>query len=252
MKDSSHRGFDPSTVKGPLQFFSLVAYVVALAILYAGLRVLSTGPQSLAWLLIIGALLLILGITVAIFMTMRRYHWTFFHPSEITQEYASAIQSLSGTGKLPPEDIDQSIREFFLDLAKNTQRYTYNFLMEIFDHLADTNQSPSVEHLNLTGKWSGIVNGVGEIIEIEQHGSIVFLKITVLNDDGTDAYTFKGEGRINSNIFVFSWREEHTSGMNVMSISPKGDVLEGKYFNQFGASGYERYKRVDEKQSEPS
>jgi hypothetical protein len=250
VNDLSRRGFDPIRVRGPLQFFSLVAYVVSLAFLYAGMRALPIGPPEIAWTLIVGALLLVIGITAAIFMTMRKYHWTYFHPSEITEEYAIAVRSLSATGKLPPEVTDQRIREFFLDIAKDTQRYSNRVLAEILDSLTATGQISSGPQTNLTGGWKGIVDGSDQIIEIEQRGPIVFLNGTVLDDAGTVAYTFEGEGRIILGVLVFSWRAGYASGTNIMTISPKGDVLEGKYFNQFGAYGYERYERADEKNSE--
>jgi hypothetical protein len=259
--DSPRQGLDPLRVKGPLQFFSLVAYVVSLAFLYAGIRVLSVESQEIAWILIIGALLLTIGITAGIFITMPKYHWTYFHPSEITEKYASAVKALSDTGKLPPEVVKEDIQqEAAFDIVANivsdmTRRSELNMrgiLMEVLDRLAETSLASSVDYPNLTGKWKGIVNGRDQIIEIRQHGQMVFLEGTVLSDTGTVVYTFKGEGRVVLNILAFSWQIKSTSGTNIMTMSPKGNVLEGKYFTLFGASGYERYERTDEKQSENS
>lgn len=260
MGDSPRQGLDPLRVRGPLQFFSLVAYVVSLTFLYAGIRVLSVGPQEIAWTLIIGALLLTIGITAAIFMTMRKYHWTYFHPSEITEKYASAVKVLSDTEKLPPEVVEENIEEVASDIVANivsdmtrlSKRNMHVILMEILERLAETSLASSVDYPNLTGKWKGIVNGRDQIIEIRQHGQMVFLEGTVLSDTGTVVYTFKGEGGVVLNILAFSWQIKSASGANIMTISPKGDVLEGKYFTLFGASGYERYERTDEKQSENS
>lgn len=136
-------------------------------------------------------------------------------------------------------------QEFYLAIGNVAQRYARKVWTEVLERLAETNQKPPVDQPNLEGRWKGLVNGKDEVIEIKQRGPMVFLKGTVLNDDGTDDYMFTGEGRLISNILVFSWQAEHTSGTNIMTLSPKGNVLDGKYINHLGASGDETYELID-------
>lgn len=172
------------------------------------------------------------------------------------REAARALEKLSkppDTEKKPsPEATEQdsqelylTAQEFYLAIGKASQHYARKVWMEVLERLAETNQKPRVDQPNLKGKWKGLVNGKDEVIEIKQSGPMVYLKGTVLNDDGTDDYMFTGEGRLISNILVFSWQAEHTNGTNIMTLSPKGNVLDGKYINHFGASGDERYELID-------
>lgn len=118
MKCSPRRGFDISKVGSPLHFFSLVAYVVSVAILYAGMRALSIGYPEIASVLIAGALLWMIGVTMAVFMIVRRQHWALFPPSALTREYISFVQSLSDKAKAPAEVIDQRIQEEIVSVSR--------------------------------------------------------------------------------------------------------------------------------------
>lgn len=248
MKDLSRPGFDISKISSPLHFFSLVAYIISLAILYAGMYSLSNGYGEIAWFLIVGAVVLILGVTAAIFVIMRAHHWTLFRPSELTPEYMSFVQAFSSKGKISPELLDQIDREFFFAAADFAQGHARKISNEIFDQLLEANPTFLTSYPNIAGQWEGIINGSNQHVEITQRGPMVFLKGTVYKADKTTLYTWDAEGRIIADVLVFFWQTGKTRGIDVMRVSPNADILYGKYFNQFGGTGDERYERFDNEQ----
>ena len=101
---------------------------------------------------------------------------------------------------------------------------------------------------DLTGTWRGIVNGREEQVQVRQKGPVVYLEGEARDDWGQIQHTFIGEGRLVSNVLVFTWslqaaNQAEQMGVNVMTLSADGNVLDGKYFTAVGGSGAERYER---------
>jgi len=111
-------------------------------------------------------------------------------------------------------------------------------------------QSPPADRQrDLTGSWRGMVNELEEKVEIRQEGSVVLLTGDATGGPPEREHTFTGEGRLVASVLVFSWSLQGASGVpqmgvNVMTLSPDGNTLEGKYFNALGGSGPERYERA--------
>lgn len=159
-------------------------------------------------------------------------------------EKGDAVNSLVRLLALTPSD---PLKRLVSDLIKANRDLGRSVAFEVLDCFEQTIGEASVCP-KVAGRWSGMVNRKDQIIEIKQKGPIVFLEGTVMDDD-TVTYTFTGEGRIVSNVLVFKWitcesGDVPTHGVNVMKLSPQGDVIDGKYFNSLGGSGQERYEIV--------
>ena len=87
MENETRRSFDVSKIGSPLHFFSFIAYIVSISVLLIGVQVLSSDSLELAWVLIVIGLLLLIGVTIAVFVILRTQHWALFSPTDLTREY---------------------------------------------------------------------------------------------------------------------------------------------------------------------
>lgn len=131
-------------------------------------------------------------------------------------------------------------------IADAIHSYGKEIVQDLLERLASSQSITKQEPAHsLSGRWDGMVNGRQQIIEIRQSGTIVHLKGTAEGTKDIPEYTFIGEGRVVHNILVFSWQIDSTKGMNIMTVSTDGKVLDGKYFTAMGSSGNEIYQLKD-------
>jgi len=100
---------------------------------------------------------------------------------------------------------------------------------------------------NIEGKWESSVKRVdmvndgdfkNHIVKISQIGSSVTLQ------GRSEGYDWTGDGRLISNILIFRWELDHEeNGINIMTVNPDSNIIDGKWFNYLGNSGTDIYER---------
>lgn len=143
--------------------------------------------------------------------------------------------------------LERQAAEAMLKIAATAHSYAREVVMELMARLSESQPVLQAEDSfpSIVGEWQGMVDGRGQMIQIQQSGSVVYLKGSARGDSERSGYRFRGEGRIVCNTLVFSWHIKGAlSGLNVMSLSRDGSVLDGKYFTVMGRSGSEIYHRA--------
>ena len=116
---------------------------------------------------------------------------------------------------------------------------------EILDQLSRSLAGQPVREIS--GNWIGLVDGNNQIVRVKQSGSMINLEGKF---DHNPEIGFRGNGRLLSDVLVFSWittnpdSQGSAVGVNVMTLSTDGRVLDGKYFGSHGAVGPERYEKA--------
>lgn len=142
-------------------------------------------------------------------------------------------------------------QEFNNAVGNIAHDYAKEVVMEILARLAQSQlTSAKLEHSDLAGRWKGMVNGREQTVEIRQKGTVVYLEGVT---QGTPDYKSTGEGRVISNVLVFTWVVDNKlKGIDVMSVLSNGDVLDGKYFTAWGERmrrrGIDIYHRVNDQE----
>lgn len=120
------------------------------------------------------------------------------------------------------------------------------FAKELVDYFR--NLASGSSYLNIEGKWTSSIKQVdmandenfnNHIVQISQIGS------SVTFDGKSDGYSWTGEGRLISNILIFRWElDNEENGINIMTVMPDSNIIDGRWFNHLGNSGAEIYERI--------
>ena len=106
----------------------------------------------------------------------------------------------------------------------------------------------SLSYPNIEGKWASSViqadmiideNFKNHVVNISQIGSSVTL------EGRSEGFNWTGNGRLISNILIFRWElDNKENGINIMTVMPDSNIIEGKWLNHLGVSGADMYKRL--------